>query len=168
MPSSVSLRERLRSATHALHEALERDVGIDDRIRTKSGYVSHLVQLWRLHASIEAELRLVDFAPVGFAYPHPYRAALLEADLATLGISDATLAALPLPPAPRLASIGAALGCVYVVEGSAKGARAILPAIESTLGIDAGSGASFFAGCGAGTGRLWRAALTAMNEIPRA
>jgi hypothetical protein len=44
-----------------------------------------------LHLAVELGLHRFDFAPFQFAYPFPYRAALLEADLEALGVSLATL-----------------------------------------------------------------------------
>jgi heme oxygenase len=69
-----------------------------------------------------------------------------------------------LPTVPRLETIPAGLGCLYVLEGSAKGARAILPDIRATLGLDAERGAKFFYGFGRETGELWRACMTAIND----
>ena len=74
--------------------------------------------------------------------------------------------ALPLPPAPTLPSLAAGLGCIYVVEGSAKGARAILPDIKSALGFDSEGGAAFFSGRGPEGKLLWRAFLAAIEDIP--
>src|SRR4051812_26734564 len=123
--SKESLYERLRAATRPLHDELEGAVRIGERLATEASYASHLIQLWRLHTSVETALQDLDFSPAGFIYPSQYRAALLEADLNFLGISSARLKALPLPPAPTLPNLAAGLGCIYVVEGSAKGARAI-------------------------------------------
>ncbi len=146
--SKGTLHERLRQSTRAAHEELERAVRIGERISTRAGYVAHLEQLWALHSAVERALDRFDFAPFGFMYRWPNRSALLEADLATLGVPKARLTSLRLPEAPRLDGISGALGSLYVVEGSAKGARAILPAIRNSLALDATSGASFFGGFG--------------------
>ena len=130
---------------------------IGERLESPAKYASHLVQLWQLHTSAEMGLQALDFRPLGFVYPSPYRAALLEADLDFLGISSARLQALPLPLAPTLRSLAAGLGCIYVVEGSAKGARAILPDIKSALGFDSEGGAAFFSGRRQEGKLLWRA-----------
>jgi heme oxygenase len=164
--SKESLHERLRAATRPLHEELEQAVRIGERLETRAGYVSHLLQLWRLHTSVETALLDLDFSPAGFVYPFPYRAALLEADLAFLGMSSTRLTTLPLPPAPGLSSLAAGLGCIYVVEGSAKGARAILPDIKAAFGFDSEGGAAFFSGRGQEGKLLWRAFLDAIADIP--
>ena len=53
---------------------------------------------------------------------------------------------------------------MYVIEGSALGARAILPKIEAALGVDA-DGASYFSGRGGQEKPLWQACLKAINAV---
>jgi heme oxygenase len=163
--SKDNLHGRLRRATRELHEELEGAVGIGDRIATRGRYCDYLSQLWALHVSAEAALAAFDFRPLGFSYPAPYRSKLLAADLGYLGMSADELELLPLPTAPQLGTTAGALGAVYVVEGSAKGARAILPEITAALGFDARHGASFFAGFGLETKLLWQACLAAINAL---
>lgn len=163
--SKANLHERLREATRALHDELERVVSVSDCIATRASYSAYLAELWPLYRATENALDLLDFTPFGFDYPTPYRSRLLEADLDFLGVSRSLLASLPLLTAPRLDGIAAGLGCVYVVEGSAKGARAVLPEITTALGLDALHGASFFNGFGLETRRMWQACLGAIDRI---
>lgn len=166
MPASeVNLHERLRAATRPLHAELELAVKIGERIRTRASYIDHLVRLFGLHVSAEIALQALNFTALGFAYPSPYRSRLLAADLAELGVPPQALRRLSLPPAPRLATIPAGLGCIYVLEGSAKGARAILPEITAALSLDARRGATFFNGYGQETKHVWQALLSALNRI---
>ena len=163
--SEETLRERLRTSTRALHDDLERVVDIDRRIATKREYRAHLLRLWALHTAIERTTERFDFAPLGFDYRGPHRSALLERDLEDLGIVSGALSALHLPDAPVWETSHAALGALYVVEGSAKGARAILPIIRARLGYRPEHGAAYFYGFGAETATLWRAIVTAINCI---
>lgn len=163
--SKANLHERLREATRALHDELESAVGVSERITTRASYTAYLAELWTLYTAAENALDSLDFVPYGFAYPAPYRSRLLVADLAFLGVSPNRLADLTLPSAPRLDGIAAGLGCVYVLEGSAIGARAILPEITVVLGLDADHGATFFNGLGLETRRMWQACLAAINGI---
>jgi heme oxygenase len=163
--SKANLHERLREATCAPHDELERAIGVSERIATRAGYAAYLADLWTLYTAAENALDLFDFTPFGFSYPAPYRSLLLEADLDFIGFSRSGLTDLQLPPAPRLEDTAAGLGCVYVLEGSAKGARAILPEITATLGLDAAHGATFFSGFGLDTRRMWQACLAAINGI---
>lgn len=166
MPASEgNLHGRLRAATRPLHAELELAVKIDERIRTRASYIDHLVRLFGLHVSAEIALQALNFTPLGFAYPSPYRSRLLAADLAELGVPPQALRRLSLPPAPRLETIPAGLGCIYVLEGSAKGARAILPEIAAALSLDGEKGATFFNGYGQETKLMWQALLSALNRI---
>lgn len=164
--SEGSLYERLRTATRPLHDNLERRVNIGERLASRALYADHLLRLLRLHVAAERALQGIGFQPFGFVYPSPYRSQLLRQDLALLGVPDDALDDVDLPAAPSLDTVPAGLGCLYVVEGSAKGARAILPEIKQRLGLDAGNGATFFYGFGRGiTGRLWRNCVAAINTI---
>ena len=163
--SEETLRERLRASTRALHDDLERVVDIDRRIATKRDYRAHLLRLWALHTAIERTTADFDFAPMGFTYSGPHRSGLLERDLEDLGIEAGALSALRLPAAPVWETSHAALGSLYVVEGSAKGARAILPIIRARLGYRPEHGAVYFYGFGAETAALWRAIIAAINCI---
>jgi heme oxygenase len=163
--SKGNLHERLRAATRPLHEELELAVSIGERIATRTGYIDHLKRLLGLHVAVENSLQNIDFAPLGFVYPAPYRSRLLAKDLSVLDVGPQDLQGVPIPPAPKLETIPAALGCLYVVEGSAKGARSILPAIRASLGIDAETGAAFFEGFGQETRLLWQALVAAINRI---
>jgi heme oxygenase len=55
-----------------------------------------------------------------------------------------------------LGELAQVLGSLYVIEGSALGGRVIAPRLKSTLGLDAGRGASYFHGFGEATGAMWR------------
>jgi heme oxygenase len=163
--SKANLHGRLREATRALHDELEHVVGVSERIATRDSYTDYLSKLWTLYTAAENALHVLDFVPCGFDYPAPYRSRLLEADLEFLGVTPARLLQLPLPSALRLEGIAAGLGCVYVLEGSAKGARAILPEITAALGLDAIQGAKFFSGFGLETRGMWQACLAAIDSI---
>ncbi len=163
--SERSLYERLRAATRSLHDDLERAVNISERLTSRAGYADHLARLWRLHVAAEKALQKINFTPFGFVYPAPYRSELLKQDLATIGAPVDPPQRPDLPAAPLLDTVSAGLGCLYVVEGSAKGARAILPEIKQALGFDAERGATFFFGLGRESGELWRKCVGAINSL---
>ena len=129
----------------ALHA---RGVGASRRYRQSAHadphYVQYLVRLRGLHTAVEGRLDTFDFTPFGFDYRGWHRSRLIEDDLACLGCPREWLTEQRSPPAPVLSSADEALGCVYVVEGSAIGARAILPQIERRLGLTPGSRALRF------------------------
>jgi heme oxygenase (biliverdin-IX-beta and delta-forming) len=80
------------------------------------------------------------------------RAGAVRADLAALAID--------VPPPARLHLVlpgtAAALGSLYVLEGSALGAQVIAPRLQRRLGLGPENGAAYFAGWGADTGKRWR------------
>jgi heme oxygenase len=161
-----TLHQRLRRETGELHSALEAAVDIETVIASRAAYVGHLQRLWRIHAALEAPLAAFDPALLGFDYRDRRRSLHLAADLAAL---HAPLPASPIPltaASLEIATRDDALGCIYVVEGSSLGARAILPQIEHALGLTARHGASFFEGFGEAGKPLWRACLAQIDDLP--
>jgi heme oxygenase len=164
MSMPLNLHQRLRAETAALHHKLELAVDIDAQLASRSRFTAYLSRLWGLHAAAETALDEIDFSPLGFDYAGRHKSKALEHDLARLGIASDRMAELPVPQVPEFASLEEGLGCVYVIEGSALGARAILPKIETALGIDA-DGATYFSGRGGQGKPLWQACLKAINTL---
>lgn len=160
-----NLHGLLREATRSQHEDLERAVDIGKEISSRSRYIAYLARLWRVHTATEQALARIDFTPIGFDYSRRLRSRFIENDLYDLGFATKELKRLASVPAPELPTLEAGLGCVYVVEGSALGARAILPQIRSALGLTPECGASFFIGFGEEGKPLWRACLEVLNAI---
>jgi heme oxygenase len=157
-----TLHERLRAETRELHEDLEAAVDIERELASVHRYAAYLGRLWSLHASIERAMAQFDFSPLGFEYRR-CRSRDLEADMTHLGIKvrPGEIA----PPPARVQCLDSALGCIYVVEGSALGARAILPLIKARLGLTPRAGASFFVGFDEEGKAVWRACLAALQGI---
>ncbi|MBS0252216.1 MAG: biliverdin-producing heme oxygenase [Proteobacteria bacterium] len=165
MTNIMTLHSRLRQETRILHEDLERAVQIDEQISTRGRYAAYLVRLWALYAAAEKSLRPIDFSPLGFDYSDRRRSELIESDLRTLGIDPLTLDRGMNLEAPLNRTIESGLGCVYVLEGSALGARAMAPTVEARLGLTKTHGAEFFWGYGEGGKLLWRTFLASVNAI---
>lgn len=92
--------------------------------------------------------------------------AMLAADLQLLGTEAASL-----PQAgslPALDSHAAALGALYVLEGSTLGGRIISRMLSAQLGRDAENGIAFFSGYGAETGAKWATFTAALNQYAEA
>ena len=159
-----SLHERLRAATAPLHRATEAAFDADDRLATMAGYIDLLDRLWSLHAGVEDALRNHGCSLPGLALEALRRSPLIALDIATL-------AGRP-PRLPRAglayASPGAALGGIYVVEGSILGGRVLMRRAERSLGVSATLGCRFLAGDGAATGARWRTFLAALATLPAA
>ncbi|WP_342151152.1 biliverdin-producing heme oxygenase [Methylorubrum sp. SB2] len=153
MTQPDTLHARLRVATAEAHEALERDLDWQERVATLPGYRALLARLRGFHAAYEPAIA-VALADEAFFAPRR-RLAALDADLAALGLDDAARAALPAPLAPRLAGEGAAMGALYVLEGSTLGGLVIGRHVGGLHG--AGTPLAYYAGRGREAGPLWRA-----------
>lgn len=113
------LRERTRASHTALEQALDLvsdDVRAVDLRRALEG----LLGVWRpLEAALDrwhAEHRLVD-------WPARRRSDRIAGDLAALGVDASSVP--DCPDAPRPTSTAEALGCLYVLDGSALGGRVV-------------------------------------------
>lgn len=158
------LHERLRTATAPLHRATEAAFDAGDRLASMGGYVDLLDRLWSLHAGVEDALRNHGCSLPGLKLEALRRSPLIARDIETLA-----------GRAPRLpraglayASPGAALGGIYVVEGSILGGRVLMRRAERSLGVTATQGGQFLAGDGAATGTRWRVFLAALAALPAA
>ncbi len=158
MSSSPVLRA-LREATASAHDALERDARIEPRLADRTTRPAIVTAFHRYHAALEPGVhpmvaRLNADLGIGFA---PYaRVDLIARDLEQLGAKPPPAAALE-PPG----SIGAALGRMYVAEGSMLGGRII----RRRLAADGHDlvGLSFLDPHGEATGDRWRAFLALLE-----
>ena len=160
----------LRTRTRAAHDATERAFDLQTHLAGRGAYRSLLLRLRGVHAPLEDALGAVP----GWSAAFPTldlgsrrRVPLLDDDLAGLG-ADGTdagpgrLAA----PVPELGSPAQALGCLYVLEGSALGGRLVARHARAALGADLP--VAFFAGDGGrALGREWRDLQDALDAVPR-
>ncbi|MFO1126442.1 MAG: biliverdin-producing heme oxygenase [Methylocystis sp.] len=133
----------LRAATGAIHRRLHRHPGLAAAARGAIGlddYRQLLMRLYGFHrafenvsASARGRLRLAAGS----------RADLIALDLAALGTLPADLSRLPLCTLRRPSGETAALGALYVVEGSALGGALIAEALAPVVG----EARRFFLGC---------------------
>jgi heme oxygenase len=156
-------RAALRAATEAAHlrlHALPEFHALAEGRITLPRYAALLQRKLGFHEALEARLEqapsLVGF---GIDLAARRRAHLLRADLAWL---DAPTDA-PLAPLPPFADAAAALGGLYVAEGSTLGGRHLAAALDGLLpaGID---GRRFLLGHGDQHGAMWRACCDAIER----
>ncbi len=151
----LTLPERLKQHTardHAEVEACVDLMGIDSLGR----YLSVLQAFHGFWPGMEARIQVVLPPALQQEWMSRWRAARLGPDLRLLGFSADAVAALPACDTwPEISSPAAALGALYVLEGSSLGARHISRHLADRLGLSADCGAGFFAGHGAQTGALW-------------
>jgi heme oxygenase len=149
-------RLALREASHDIHERLDATVG---EWADLAAYRVYLSAMAAFRIGVESALSRLDWPETW-----PYRPAPLgpdlRSDLADLGLT------LPLVTEPSLTLPGPSglLGALYVLEGSAFGAR-ILRRRAAELGLDDGFGARHL-GRMAGEGGSWRAFLGVLEAEP--
>ncbi len=156
-------REELRVATHDVHERLHHIpsfAALAEGRLTRGQYAALLRRKLGFHVALEQ--RLSDgpsVEPFGVDLDARRRSHLLRADLAWLGEPDAT----PLPLLPPFDSAAAALGALYVVEGSTLGGRHLARALDAIL-PPGEEGRRFLLGHGARHGEMWRACCDAIER----
>ncbi|WP_270933264.1 biliverdin-producing heme oxygenase [Falsiroseomonas oryzae] len=160
--ADCSARSALRAATEAAHLRLHAipdfEALAEGRI-TRAGYVALLRRLLGFHVALEA--RLAEAPPLdrfGLDVAARRRAPLLRADLAWFGAA----AEGPMAPLPCYATAAAALGALYVAEGSTLGGRHLARGLDALL-LPGPEGRRFLMGHGARHGEMWRACCAAIE-----
>ena len=152
------LSTHLRTATAQAHDDVERAFDLDARLTGREAYTALLVRLHGFYGPVEQALGAWDGRLPSVYLPARRRAALLDDDLCALGAAADGRA---LPP-PTLPTEGHALGCLYVLEGSALGGRLVLRSARDRLGDDLP--VAFFGSVGREhLGADWRALKTALD-----
>ena len=127
------LPERLRAQTARWHEKVEAVADIPGRVRTRADYIDLLGSLAGLHTGLEDQLSAPvwdrAWVDVGVDIAAHCRVGLLVADLEGLGVPPA--GSTVQPPFP---CFGHALGCLYVLEGSALGGRIVAEMVRAAIG----------------------------------
>lgn len=150
-PALPAVLAQLRAATASRHAALEAQLQLTQPLslarytRVLQGFDAFL-SAWEPLAESHLPVSLRPWFAAGRRGRHA------RADLQALGAEPrvATELRLALPDA------SAALGSVYVIEGSALGAQVIAPMLLDRLGLDAHNGAAYFALPAASAARRWR------------
>lgn len=149
--------QQLKVATEARHIAMEQTV---DLIKTSSSlatYQALLQRFYGFYVPLETALRQLPWDQAGFDIEARLKSALLAADLQWLGLSAATLAAVPhCPTIPRLVDIPQALGYLYVSEGATLGGQVIIRQLQKRLPISRAGGGQFYNSYGAAVGPKWQ------------
>jgi heme oxygenase len=150
--------DRLRQETGSAHSRLDRSLGLIDRLSAPGQMGQVLAGYHLLHRQTEAEIApfLADIADLDFAARR--RSPLIAEDLHALGHCAFLDNAIRLGIATR----AAALGALYVLEGSSLGGRVILKELKSRGASLAGLG--FLDAYGNDTGRRWRSFLAILER----
>ena len=150
-----AMLEALRAATRDHHAALEAALDLTAEGLDLAAYRRVLARFYGFHAALEPRLEAAaPWEDLGWAFDVRRKLPLLRRDLAALGLDPA---ALPRCDAlPPLAGLQAALGCMYVIEGSTLGGQQLARHFARHLGLEATTGAAYFGSYGAEVGPRWR------------
>jgi heme oxygenase (biliverdin-IX-beta and delta-forming) len=164
----TALLAALRSATRADHERIEAILPLARPGIDRASYRALLAALYGFHSPLERELGRVDgLRALGLDCRLRRRSHLLRRDLLSLGMTLPDVARLPrCTDLPSVRPLAAALGCLYVVEGSTLGGQVLAGRAREALGVGLGDGASFFHGYGPATGAMWSAFVAALAALP--
>ena len=112
-----------------------------------------------MYEPLEEQLgRSTDWTAAGWDFEIRRKTQWLREDLRMLDVSEKELQSWSrCNHLPETESLGAAIGCLYVLEGSMLGGQMISRQFGEKLGITPATGGRFFNGYGADTGRQWRA-----------
>ena len=153
------LPERLRAATAPWHHAVEAAADIPGRVHTTADYRRLLEQFADLHDGLEAQLTAprwqVAWAGIGVDIAAHCRAQQLRSDLRELG--GAVVVGTAAQPFP---TFGHALGCLYVLEGSALGGRVVARMVRAAIGAVPTAYLD-----GHGRGHHWQIVRTALRRF---
>lgn len=152
---------RLKNDLAHIHTELEQLSQIPDRLRTARDYLACLEMYLGIFQPLETRLAAhTGWAALGIDFDERRRTPALIADIIALG---GVVSLAPAADEETLQSFEAALGALYVLEGSTLGGKFILRAIEGTLGARVAGATRFFEGHGAKTGQLWIAFKQAVD-----
>jgi len=161
-PSPLTHSQRLRAATHAIHEALDQSLMAAQPFLSRDRYLRFLRMQYRFHHDIDPLFSHPGLANVVPDLAGRRRLERIIEDFADLGRAPPTPGAHPMP---SFADLPTALGWFYVAEGSNLGA-AILSRQAAELGLDDTCGARHLAGHPDGRARHWRSFTSALDALP--
>jgi heme oxygenase len=152
------LLTQLKSQTQAEHTQLETRLDLFCRVQDLPAYRQVVAGFLGIYEPLEENLvQSMDWMAAGWPMPAERKTPWLLEDLRAMGVDAGSAARLPRcpnPPVPR--TMAAAVGCLYVLEGSTLGGKVISRQFAQTLGIHPGNGGRFFAGYGEDTVPHWR------------
>jgi heme oxygenase len=161
MPLLANLKEK----TMPYHKNLEQKLDLFKPGFSRTDYLQLLKRFWGYYLPLETKLthipELIAWLP---DLNHRAKLPLLESDLINLGIPPDYLKLLPLcADLPTFKEPAAALGCLYVLEGSTLGGQMISRHLKQSLDLDKNSGVAFFIGYAESTGSMWQLFRESLN-----
>ena len=154
----ADLLPTLKTETQLEHTQLEDKLDLFNKVTDLDSYKGLLKGFYTIYAPLEQTLGMaVSWESTGWNYASDLKTPWLEEDLLHLGETRNSLADLPqCSYLPSPTGLAAAIGCLYVLEGSTLGGQVISSRYHKSLGITPDTGGRFFTGYGAHTAPHWR------------
>ncbi|MFT4118240.1 biliverdin-producing heme oxygenase [Bradyrhizobium sp.] len=162
-----SRARRLRAATNERHDRLDHSIMDASPFADRERYGRFVTVQYRFHREVDAL-----YADPALEHLLPdlggrRRLRLIEQDLSDLGIDVPAAQDPPAFVAGRKLDLPAALGWLYVAEGSNLGAAFLLKE-AAKLGLSEGFGARHLAAAPEGRGLQWKTFTAALDAVPLA
>lgn len=156
--SQPLLSARIKEATKKPHQELEKKVILKLKgIRSEADYADFLSSFYNYFNTVEKAISPYISNEVLSDNAERRNSNYLKSDIEELGFQVKPVIGLP---EPEITSLPAALGAMYVMEGSIMGGPIIVEMLKKH-GIT--KGFSFFSGYGAETGKMWSAFVAVLN-----
>mgnify|MGYP001255535211 CR=1 FL=1 len=137
------------------HQALEMDANIWASLTSRLAYRHLICRFFGFIAAVEGRLALIDGLQLWLPdISERWKTPLLMQDLTLAGISSGQCPICTF--IPNIRSVGAAFGCLYVLEGSTLGGQIIARQVYNHLGLTPENGCRFFSSYGAAVGPMWK------------
>ncbi|MBO0906072.1 biliverdin-producing heme oxygenase [Jiella sonneratiae] len=160
-PAADGRSKRLKQATGAIHERLDRQMMAASPFSSRERYVRYLRLQYLFHREVAPLYRDPGLAGIFPDLAQRRRLELVAADLMDLGEA-------PPPPSdragPEAHDLAPALGWLYVAEGSNLGAAFLLKA-AGALGLSESWGARHLRAAPEGRGLQWRTFTHALDGV---
>lgn len=166
--SAPTLSAQLRSGTAGCHERMEQQLNSVWSDLSLPRYV-RLLQRWMgFTQQWESSGQAVFAGELGAFFAARRKAPMIAADLEACGQSAEQIDALPVIPRDALAFAdpSAALGILYVIEGSTLGGQIIAKRVRYQVGLTPHAGASYFSSYGANVMPMWRETKQVLDAPP--
>ncbi|WP_047285401.1 biliverdin-producing heme oxygenase [Pseudomonas protegens] len=165
--TAPTLLQDLRAGTATLHVALEKRLPFFSEHLDAAWYQRLIQAYFGFYQPLEAALHDSGLIPAGYDPEQRRKTPALAGDLQALGLAPERIDALPrCHHLPALASPGACLGALYVLEGATLGGQILRREMAQRLDLHGGNGGAFLDVYGAATGRRWKDFLDYLGRMP--
>jgi heme oxygenase len=159
----LSRSKRLKALTHEIHDRLDKSIMEASSFDSLESYGRFVGMQWAFHRDIDALYDDVGLMALLPGLSGRSRMSLIEADLADLGLAPPPTDAPPAFQVHQTVDAAAALGWLYVAEGSNLGS-ALLRKEAARLGLSDSHGARHLAPAREGPAAHWRAFTAALDS----